>query len=127
MPVRFRHLLGETFTITKGTDGCLFVLTQDGYLELEKSLHAQKRPLDHHANRLLRWFCGEAAEASVDEQGRMQIPGNLRDHAEIKKEVVIVGLGKRVEVWSRERWNEFNAKLTDEAIAESAFEVKLSF
>jgi MraZ protein len=126
MPLRFRNSLGDPFMLTKGLDGCLFVFRNEDFLELEKTLQSS-RALDRHTMRLQRWFSGEAAEGSVDNQGRTAIPANLREFAGIKDDVVIVGVGRRVEVWARERWDAFNSEITDSDIADSATEVKLSF
>jgi MraZ protein len=91
---------------------------------MEKKLEAQPA-LDRHTIRLQRWFSAEAIETQVDNQGRVAIPSNLRDFAGIDEEVVIVGAGSRIEVWSRAGWDAFNASLTDEDISLSAAEVGL--
>jgi MraZ protein len=124
IPLRFRNELGNTFVITKGLDRCLFVYRENDFLEMEKKLEAQPA-LDRHTIRLQRWFSAEAIETQVDNQGRVAIPSNLRDFAGIDEEVVIVGAGSRIEVWSRAGWDAFNASLTDEDISLSAAEVGL--
>ena len=124
IPLRFRNELGNTFVITKGSDHCLFIFRENDFLEMEKKLQAQPA-LDRHTIRLQRWFCGEAVETQVDNQGRVAIPSNLREFAGIDEEVVIVGAGGRIEVWSRSGWDAFNASLTDEDISLSAAEVGL--
>lgn len=125
IPLRFRTELGNTFIITKGLDHCLFVYREDDFGEMEKKLQAQPA-LDRHTIRLQRWFSAEAVESQVDSQGRVAIPGNLREFAGIGEEVAIVGAGTRIEVWSRAGWDAFNASLTDEDISASAAEVGLS-
>ncbi len=124
IPLRFRNELGTTFVITKGLDKCLFVFREDEFEEMEKKLQAQPT-LDRHTIRLQRWFSAGALETQVDNQGRVAVPGNLREFAGIQDEVVIVGASNRIEIWSREGWDAFNASLSDEDIIESAQEVGL--
>lgn len=124
IPLRFRSELGQTFVITKGLDRCLFVFREDTFAEMERKLEAQPT-LDKHTIRLQRWFSAEALETQVDAQGRVAIPSNLRDFASIGEEVVIVGAGSRIEIWSRHGWDAFNASLTDDDISQSAAEVGL--
>jgi len=124
IPLRFRNELGTTFVITKGLDRCLFVFREDAFRAMEDKLQAQPT-LDRHAIRLQRWFCAEAVETQVDNQGRVAIPGNLRDFAGITEEVVIIGTSNKIEVWSKAGWDGLNADVTDEDIAVSAVEVGL--
>jgi mraZ protein len=124
IPLRFRSELGQTFVICKGLNRCLFVFREPDFQDLEKKLQAQPA-LDLHTIRLQRWFSAEAVETQVDNQGRVAIPSNLRDFASIDEEVVIAGMGGRIEIWSRAGWDAFNASLTDEDISISAREVGL--
>lgn len=124
IPLRFRTELGNQFVITKGLDRCLFVYREDDFSEMEKKLQAQPA-LDRHTIRLQRWFSAEALETSVDNQGRVAIPSNLREFAGIDEETAIVGAGSRIEIWSRAGWDAFNASLTDDDISQSALEVGL--
>lgn len=105
-------------------DKCLFVYPEAEFSVMENKLQAQPS-LDRHTIRLQRWFSAEAVETQVDNQGRVAIPGNLRDFASIDEEVAIVGAGKRIEIWSRTGWDAFNASLNDDDIMESAVEVGL--
>jgi MraZ protein len=124
IPLRFRNELGTTFVITKGLGKCLFVYREDEFEGMEKKLLAQPA-LDRHTIRLQRWFSAEALETQVDNQGRVAIPGNLREFAGIGDDVAIVGAGNRIEIWSKQGWDDFNTSLTDEDIMESALEVGL--
>ena len=122
IPLRFRSELGTTFIITKGVGGCLFVYREKDFEAMEQKMMAQPA-LDKHTIRLQRWFSAEAVESQVDNQGRVAIPINLREFAEINEEVAIVGAGNRIEVWSRAGWDAFNASLSDDDIMQSAVEV----
>ncbi|MHB1458894.1 MAG: MraZ C-terminal domain-containing protein, partial [Armatimonadota bacterium] len=63
-----------------------------------------------------RFFVGSAVECIPDAQGRIALPQNLRDYAEITEDIEVVGLGAKVELWATHKWEQFNAALTDEVI-----------
>lgn len=125
IPTRFRSSLGERFYMTKGLDGCIFVYTEAAYKDLSETLSRQ-RQLDEHTMRLQRFFT--STEASVDGQGRVAIPSKLREYAKIGAEgdVVIVGTGSRLEIWSADSWARYNGDLTAEMITESARELGIA-
>jgi len=124
IPLKFRNELGNSFVITKGLGGCLFVYREDEFREIEAKLMAQPI-LDQHTLKLKRWLFASALDSQVDSQGRVAIPGNLREFAGIEDDVVIAGTGEKIEIWSRAGWDALNASLTDEAIMISAVETGL--
>lgn len=100
IPSKFREVLGEEFVITKGLDGCLFVYDNQEWNAFEEKLKAL--PLNKKDNRqFVRFFLAGAAEVEVDKQGRILVPGNLRDFAGLEKDVVLVGVASRIEIWSK--------------------------
>lgn len=125
IPNRFRSSLGERFYMTKGVGGCIFVYTEAAYKDLSETL-AKQRQLDEHTMRLQRFFT--STEAGVDGQGRVAIPAKLREWAKIpdQSDVVIVGTGSRIEIWSQKAWAAYNDDLTDAMISESAREVGIA-
>lgn len=72
------------------------------------------------ARAFVRFFFSGATECELDRQGRILLPGNLREYARLDKEVVVVGVSTRVEIWSRSRWEEYCRETSDqyEALAE---------
>ena len=124
IPLRFRNELGNTFVITKGLDKCLFVFREKDFQDMEEKL-LQQPALDRHTIRLQRWLVAEALETQVDSQGRVAIPNNLREFASIQEDVTIVGATNRIEIWSKDGWDAFNATLSDDEITSSASEVGL--
>lgn len=124
VPQKFRLLLGEKFVITKGLDRCLWVFSEEQFRALDERLKAQPM-LDPSAVKLQRFFSAEAIDATTDSQGRVALPSNLREYSGIVKEVVVVGTGNRIEMWSKSRWDDFNGSLDDESISVSAKEVGL--
>lgn len=123
MPAKFRDDLGDKFIITKGLDNCLFVFPQEEWQSFEKKLRSL--PLtSRDARAFTRFFFSGAIECELDKQGRILIPANLRDYAELDKDLVIVGVSSRVEIWSKEKWNAYNEENLDhDDIAEKMAEL----
>lgn len=118
VPSKFREQLGEEFVVTKGLDGCLFVYENTEWKALEEKLHAL--PLTNaNARKFSRFFLAGATTCEVDKQGRILLPAILRDFAKIDKDAVLVGVGSRIEIWSRELWSQSNTYDDMEEIAEN--------
>ncbi len=108
IPARFREELGERFIATKGLDQSLFVYPIHEWKILEGKL--KQLPLtNQNARAFVRFFFSGATECELDSQGRIRIPANLREHAGLEKEVMVIGVGTRVEIWSQKVWNEYNS------------------
>ena len=118
VPSKLREELGGKFVITKGLDGCLYAYPLTEWKILEEKL--KKLPLTNKdARAFVRFFFAGACEIEVDKQGRGLIPQNLKEYAGIEKEIVSIGVLTRVEIWSKEKWNEYNDSSVDfESIAE---------
>ena len=108
VPAKYREQLGDEFVITKGLDGCLFVYGNADWEILEKKLTSL--PVTNaNARKLTRFFLAGATACEVDKQGRILLPANLREYAGIDKEVVSVGVFSRVEIWSKDKWENMNS------------------
>ncbi|MGI9859941.1 division/cell wall cluster transcriptional repressor MraZ [Moorella naiadis] len=106
IPARFREELGMKFVITKGLDNCLFAYPMAGWAEMEQKLRSL--PFTRaDARAFVRFFFSGATECELDRQGRILLPGNLREYAHLEKEVVVVGVSTRVEIWSRSLWEQY--------------------
>ncbi len=120
VPAKFREGLGESFVITRGLDQCLFAYPMEEWKLLEEKL--KKLPLTKKdARTFTRFFFSGAVECEVDKQGRINIPQNLRTYSAIEKECVVIGVSNRVEVWSKEKWDEYVTESEDsfEELAEN--------
>lgn len=107
IPAKFREELGENFILTKGLDGCLYAYPLNEWKLLEEKL--KKLPLtSRNARAFVRFFFSGANEMNLDKQGRTSIPQNLIEYAHIKKEIISIGVSTRIEVWSKEKWEEYN-------------------
>lgn len=103
IPSKFREVLGDEFVVTKGMDGCLFVFDQPEWQAFEEKLRGLPM-IDKEARQFTRFFLAGAASVEVDKQGRILLPAVLREFAGITKDTVLVGVGSRVEIWSKDRW-----------------------
>lgn len=128
IPSKFREALGDKFVVTKGLDGCLFVYDNAEWNAFEEKLKAM--PISKKDNRMfVRHFLAGAAEVEVDKQGRILIPGKLREFADITKDVVLIGAAGHIEIWSEQRWTsmEEDEEESMETIAERMADLGLSF
>lgn len=123
IPSKFREGLGDKFIVTKGLDGCLYAYTMEDWNVLEEKL--KKLPLtSKDARAFVRFFFSGANESEIDKQGRTLIPQNLIEYAEIKKDIVSIGVSNRIEIWSKEKWEEYNNSNIDyDSIAEKMSEL----
>lgn len=105
LPAKFREELGESFVVTRGLDNCLFIYPEKEWMEFDEKLQAL--PLINESSRKLnRFFHSGATLCEPDKQGRILIPQSLREHAGLDKEACLIGMGKKIEIWSKERWDE---------------------
>ena len=112
IPSKFRENLGENFVITKGLDGCLFLYPDSEWKIFEEKLRTL--PLTNKDARIFtRFFLGSAVDGGLDKQGRVLISSALRNFADLEKEVVLVGVLDRVEIWDKAKWEENNTVIED--------------
>jgi MraZ protein len=110
LPAKFREKIkkikDKTFFLTRGLDGCLFLFSSPIWKELEAKLQSLSftRQQSRFFNRL--YFSG-AQQVEIDSQGRVIIPGYLKEFAGIKRDIVIIGVGNRIEIWDKQKWEKF--------------------
>ena len=105
VPAKFREGLGESFIVTKGLDGCLYIYPKEEWKEFESKLSTL--PVGKSDTRkMVRFFLSSASETEVDKQGRILIQTKHREYAALDKEVVLAGVGKKIEIWSKDKWEE---------------------
>ncbi|MBE5938778.1 MAG: division/cell wall cluster transcriptional repressor MraZ [Lachnospiraceae bacterium] len=105
VPAKFRETLGETFVVSQGLDGCLFVFPNEEWKQFEEKLKTLPMS-DRQARKFVRFFLAGATEVETDKQGRVLLPSVLREFAGLNKDVVMVGVGSRAEIWDKNRWIE---------------------
>ncbi|GAP00085.1 division/cell wall cluster transcriptional repressor MraZ [Fructobacillus ficulneus] len=108
IPVKFRNQLGESFVIVRWMEHALRAMPMPVWQSLEEQLNAL--PLGKkEARAFKRFVLAGAKEAEFDKQGRIIIDGNLKDYANIDKEVVVTGAGDSFEIWSVDNWQAYTA------------------
>lgn len=127
LPSKFRDKIKtfpeKKFYITRGLDSCLFLFHKTEWDKLEERLRSLSFTKQQSRNFNRLYFSG-ANEIDIDAQGRIILPSHLKDFAKIKKEIVIIGVADRIEIWDKASWDNFygdNSKKFEEA-AESLFE-----
>ena len=107
VPAKFRDGLGDKFVLTKGLDGCLFAYSKEEWANFEEKI--KSLPLTNKdARAFLRFFFAGAVECEIDKQGRTLIPPMLREYAGLSKDIVIIGVSNRVEIWSQDKWDSYS-------------------
>ncbi|WP_069997548.1 division/cell wall cluster transcriptional repressor MraZ [Cellulosilyticum sp. I15G10I2] len=123
VPAKYREKLGDNFILTKGLDGCLFIYPLSEWMLFEQKL--KQLPLTNtQARKFVRFFLSGAIECNSDKQGRILIPNNLRVYSEIEKDIVFIGMSTRIEIWSIDKWDNYNEEeFNAETIAEQMEEL----
>lgn len=120
IPAKFRETLGFKFIATKGLDNCLFLYPENEWQNFEEKL--KKLPVSQpNARAFVRFFFSGATECEFDKQGRILLPANLREYAALEKDVVVVGVMNRIEIWEAAKWKDYSneAESNYEKAAES--------
>jgi len=123
MPAKFREAAKanfiEKFFLTRGLDKCLFMFSEEEWRSQENKFKALSFT-KQQARTFNRLYFSGAMDSTPDRQGRILLPQYLKDFAGIKKDVVIVGVSNRIEIWAKDQWLEFygNSRQSYEEIAE---------
>jgi len=128
IPSKFRDSLGASFIATRGLDNCLFVYPMSEWSILEQKL--KSLPLmKSDARAFTRFFFSGATECELDKQGRVNIPGHLRDYAKLDKDCMVLGVSSRVEIWSKQTWDGYyeQSEQTFNEIAEKLVDFDFNF
>ncbi|MEN6615222.1 MAG: division/cell wall cluster transcriptional repressor MraZ [Syntrophorhabdus sp.] len=128
IPARFREALslsGDSRLILTNLDGCIVAYPYPEWLAIQEKISAN--PIQKKARAFVRYFYSGATECVFDKLGRVLIPQSLKTDAHIQKNVVIVGMGKKIEVWAKEKWEELvrGATADPEEVAEIVAELGL--
>ena len=108
IPSKIREELGETFYVTMGTDPCLSVYSDASWARFTEKFES----LPYSRNKAMRPIFANAAKCEPDAQGRILLPQKLRAYAGLEKDVTVIGVSNRAEIWDAERW----AKVEEEEL-----------
>lgn len=125
VPAKFRESLGDAFVVTQGLDGCLFVYPEEEWQAFEEKLKTLPMA-NKDARKFVRFFLAGAAQLEVDKQGRILLPATLRKFAGLEKDCALVGVGSRVEIWDKDRWETSTTYDDMDEVAEHMMELGLS-
>ncbi len=113
IPARFRQDLAEGLYVTKGVDRCLYVLAPDGWNGLADRIAALPS-MQASVRQLQRHFFAGAVHVVPDKLGRIVIPQNLREYAQLDGEVVVAGVHSRIELWAQGAWEQERARVDEQ-------------
>ncbi|MBM3699511.1 MAG: division/cell wall cluster transcriptional repressor MraZ [Actinobacteria bacterium] len=104
IPSNFREELADGMIVSKGFDEkCLFLFSKQNWQKLQEKILSG--PIARkNLQEFSRWFFSSAREVETDVQGRIKIPPLLEEHAGLGKEIVLIGVSDRIEIWSKENW-----------------------
>lgn len=122
VPAKFRESLGKEFVVTKGLDKCLFVYPLSEWQIIEEKFRSANTTTAN-ARKFARFFFAGACNVEIDKQGRILLPNQLREFANLSKDIVTVGVLNRVEIWSKELWEDNNVIDDMDEIAEQMAEL----
>lgn len=109
LPSKFRGELGSTVVVTRGLDNCLFVYPMKVWEDIATKLGTL--PVGEASTRsFIRMMLAGAADVDVDSQGRILLPEYLKVDGDLKKEVTIVGLFNRLEIWDTAQWKKYKTQ-----------------
>ena len=106
LPPTFRHPLGDLCYLFSGEDGCVSIRSVDSFKDEATDLIARVKRGEATRDRQ-RAFAASASEASIDKQGRVTVPSQLRDYAGLTKELVVIGNNTHLEIWDLHTWNTY--------------------
>jgi MraZ protein len=109
LPAKFRDQLAEGLVVTRGQEFCLTVWPMNDFMELTRK--AQEAPVTVKGARdYTRFLFAGASEEKPDKQGRITITPMLREYASLDRDVVVIGVMNRIEIWDPARWQQYSAE-----------------
>jgi MraZ protein len=127
VPSKFREAIKEAYAeklyITRGLDKCLFVFTEEEWKVQESKFRSMPFTKSEY-RKFNRIFFSGALDVIPDKQGRILLPAYLKEYAQIKKDVIFIGVSNRIEIWSKDLWRDFygSSKESFEEISENLIE-----
>ena len=121
VPSRFRAQMDAGLVVSRWLDACLAIHTRTGWDALAAKV-ATLPITDENARRFSRFIFAGAVESTLDGQGRVLVPGYLREMAGLDSEAVVVGARDHAEIWAPDRWDLYRRGLEDPAALAEAIE-----
>jgi MraZ protein len=131
IPAKFRDTLlshyNQTLVVTNHLDGCLVAYPVKEWEALLERIESSSAVQKKDAKDVLRFFYSGAMECPIDRLGRILVPQSLRNFGAIKKNVVIIGMNKKIEIWAEEAWIELVRKASSDMAKMSDTASQLGF
>lgn len=115
LPAKFRSLMGKKIVITPGLDQCLFAFTISEWQKIAEKLSENSSILSSDIRSFTRYMFGGASEVEVDNIGRILVPDFLRERANLKNRVVLIGVQNRLEIWNEKSWADYKKQVEKQA------------
>ena len=115
IPKKIREELGDDLILAKWYENCLVLVSREKWKELLNRVFGETKLVISPVRDIDRFLMSSAYELKLDSQGRFIIPEILKKHAEIETEIIFIGLGDRVEVWSEESWRKIEVSAQEKA------------
>ena len=112
IPAKLREQLSDGFVITRGLSHCAFILPKATFDAMEEKI-SQASFTDPNARAMQVFFIGSKIDGEIDAQGRVGLSQNLRKFARLQKEVVVAGVGKRIEIWDKQLYEDYVESFTE--------------
>ena len=126
LPSKFRDELGEQeFVITRGLDNCIDLFPIEEWKNIEDKLKKLQTTNSKH-RAYQRFVMSAATKTEFDNQGRLNIPTSLMEHAQIDKKIIVTGMNDKIEIWSEESWKKY-IQNTGESIEDLVDEMNFDF
>ena len=117
IPAKVREQLGAAVYITiSPSDKCLHMYTEEEWDVMSQKISKLPTTTDRNAAAFVRLFFGKASRCEIDKQGRVGVAKRFVDYAGLKKDIVLVGVNSRLEIWDNEKWDEYQASLAEDII-----------
>lgn len=121
LPAKFREQLSDGLVVTRGQDRCLYVFPRSEFENIYQRL-SQAPITSKQARDFGRVFLAGASDESLDKQGRVTIPQTLRKYAQLERDVVVTGVGARIEIWDAQHWDEY-LSVSEDIFADTVEEI----
>jgi len=119
LPPRFHEGFGQGYVMTRGLDGCVAVFPCETWEIMRERIELGTTLLMSAARHFHRYLFGGASEEKLGPEGLVPIPEHLRSHAGLEDEVVLVGGGDRMEIWSPQRWAHEEYRMNESSLRDS--------
>ena len=127
IPAKVRELLGTKVNITRSpSDPCIYVYTDEEWERISAEVTKLPVTTDRNAAAFVRMFYAKASVCEIDKQGRVTLDKRFIKHAGLEKDIVLVGVNSRLEIWDSEMWEDYQDSLAGDFVLESIKEYNLN-